>query len=230
MLGFFGGPPCETWSEARFTPLEGSKVRPVRAIEDPWGKPACSVREMRQVFVANIFMFFCLICFLLQMRYHYFGMLEHPAPSRRTDRPSIWRTDIWQLIERFDCVRVLIHQGLFGAPSPKPTCLAFTPARDWIYEVLQAHRSQLEMPTEISIGKDSSGVYKTSRLKEYPGPLNRALGAIFGRWHSEVLLCSDEQKPLPPDIAHLFVQLEVEADAVVGPDYVPPKSRIISAC
>ena len=230
VIALFGGPPCETWSEARFTPLEGSRIRPVRSDEAPWGKPSCSVREARQTFVANLLMFFSLACFVIQMRFQYFGMLEHPSPSRHPERPSIWRTLLWRLIEHFNCQRLLIYQGLYGAPSPKPTCLSFTPARSWLAEELRSHQSQQEMPQETSIGKDSTGAYKTSRLKEYPGPLNFALASVFRRWHRDVHFCSDTARVLPPDLAQMFVQLEVAADAVLGPDYAPPKSRIIHAC
>ena len=230
VLALFGGPPCETWSEARFNQVEHSRVRPVRSFAEPWGLSSSSVREMRQTLVANLLMFFSLACFLIQLRLRLFGMLEHPAPSRRPDRPSIWRTQLWKLIERFECARVLVHQGLFGAPSPKPTCLAFCPSRPWLESELRQYQSTNVMPSETSIGKDEEGNCKTSRLKEYPGPLNKALAHVFARWHSEVQLCPERTEPLPPDLAQIFVQLEVAADAALGPDYAPPRSRIIHAC
>jgi hypothetical protein len=66
------------------------------------------------------------------------------------------RTEKLQLHKR-------LLQGLFGAPSAKPTTLLVTS----------------RLPQGASIGKDKSGKFKTSPLKEYPPGFCRAIAQAF---------------------------------------------------
>eukprot|EP00438_Fugacium_kawagutii_P010785 Skav220897 [mRNA] locus=scaffold3880:161786:167989:+ [translate_table: standard] len=54
-VGLIGSPPCETWSVARWRAVTASDSgpRPVRSAQQPWGLQTCSIREMKQLCVAN---------------------------------------------------------------------------------------------------------------------------------------------------------------------------------
>ena len=226
VIAMFAGPPCESWSEARFNEVPGTKVRPVRSGISPWGLASTSLKEVKQVIVANALMFFALICFLLQITIQRFAMLEHPETPRDPTRPSIWRTALWKLIATLDVQTICIWQGLFGAPSPKPTRLAFTPASPSLKQILKRHESETQLPADTSIGVDATGNFKTARLKEYPPAMNAGLAAVFGAWHS-TFSPSFEAPPLSVDLLELVSGFEVPADGW-GPDYVPPTSRLIN--
>ena len=49
--GFLAGPPCETWSQARFVVLTETThgPRPLRAADQLWGLEALNLRELNQV-------------------------------------------------------------------------------------------------------------------------------------------------------------------------------------
>lgn len=51
-------------------------------------------------------------------------LLEHPKDSEDDNAVSIWRLPALRLIVQLPGMRrVHVAQGLFGAPSPKPTAL-----------------------------------------------------------------------------------------------------------
>ena len=228
VLAFWAGPPCETWSTARHNALAHINVRPVRSAVSPWGLMAMAVREARQVLVANLLMWLSLLCLILQATWQHYGMLEHPQRPRQPERASIWRTALWKIIQQMGCLEVGIYQGLYGARSAKPTCLSFTPARSWIPQVLDKHRTCESLPKEVSIGKNSEGSFWTSQLKEYPTALNSALADTFHTWSLELATARTEAGQIPSDVIDLFRQFEVLDEASMGPDYVPPTARLIS--
>ena len=69
-----------------------------------------------------------LVCFsllaMLQLAGRGVGILEQPAPPQQAEAGSIWKLPILQLILSFADFRLLhIAQGLWGAPTAKPTTL-----------------------------------------------------------------------------------------------------------
>ena len=225
VLAFYSGPPCETFSAARYNEIEGIKLRPLRSESEPWGLSCLSLREQRQLVVANMLILFTLICFLLQQVRGHFGLLEHPEPAKELFKPSIWRTRIWRLIERHHTQTICIYQGLYGAVSAKPTRLAFTPQQPSLARTMRSFQTTDTLPKQSSIGLNTSGEFKTSQLKEYPPALNRALTAVFERWHANVQL--SEPIAFPADLRELLAQFEVSAETCMGPDYVPPSTALI---
>ena len=225
VLAFFSGPPCETFSAARFHHIEGKRLRPLRSMEDQWGLKSLSLRELRQLIVANMLILFTFLCFLLQQIVGHFGMIEHPEPAREAHKPSIWRTKIWRLLSLRRTQTICVFQGLFGAYSPKPTRLAFTPEQPNLDAIFRSFQSTNILPKNVAIGIDTDGSFRTTQLKEYPPALNRALAGVFHRWHVNV----QESPPtaLPADLRSLLEQFEVSADACMGPDYVPPATNLI---
>eukprot|EP00438_Fugacium_kawagutii_P003462 Skav217393 [mRNA] locus=scaffold532:463620:463994:- [translate_table: standard] len=67
-----------------------------------------------------------------------------------------------------------VPQGLFGAPSSKPTGLLALnmPA---FAQHLASRQLTDRLPSQASIGKDCRGRYLTARLKEYPPGLCRGI-------------------------------------------------------
>ena len=227
VLAFWSGPPCESWSAARHNQIIGVRVRPIRSAKFPWALPSLSVREIRQILVANLLMMLSLLCFVLQSCWGHHGMLEHPAPSKFEDRASIWRTVLWNAIKCSGCSELLVHQGHFGAKSPKPTFLGFTPSRSWYNDMFQAGRITNVLPTEVSIGIQDGGGFHTTSLKEYPQALNMTLARIYDRWADELEEPSESSTPIPPEVLALFETFEVAAGAEIGADYQPPNARVI---
>eukprot|EP00435_Cladocopium_sp_Y103_P062615 s141_g24.t1 len=186
ILGYLLGPPCETWSSARFEqtfnedglPLPGP--RPLRDVEACWGISGLSLRELQQVSVGN-----CLLLkgLHLAVPIAFRGgvvVLEHPAPPIAIERPSIFRTGIVRFLLQPGTPfrRYTFAQWRHGAPGIKPTTLLF--ANAMIPKVMASfERLDLAKPTTALIGKDSSGAYRTSRAKEYPAGMNRALATAM---------------------------------------------------
>ena len=225
IIALFAGPPCETYSAARHHLIAGRKVRPVRSSTHPWGLCSMSIRERIQTHVSNYLMWFTLFCFLLQVKNRLFAMIEHPAPPREVAKVSIWRTKIWKVISKLGVTMVTVHQGLFGAQSPKPTCLAFAGSIPAAADILRKHQSTDVMPEDTSIGVDSSGGFKTAKLKAYPPALCAGLAAVLSDWLSKTEM--NFVGPSDASFQDLFAAFEQEIEADMGPDYVPPSCTLI---
>lgn len=154
--------------------------------------------------------------FLVSIQSGSTAIIEHPAePTDRPDMPLIWRLDIAQLFLRFSCCqRLRIQQGCFGAPSAKPTNFLVTHA-PLAAQQLRTGKTT-EVPTGSSIGKNTEGVWNTSRLKQYPGALCHVLARIF------LTAQPDEGTSAIPESFTCAVQAMVDrcdVEAEMGPDY-----------
>ena len=131
----YAGPPCETWTVARFELVAARRYapRPLRLKDQPWGLLHVSLREGQQLDIGNE-----LMCFAIQALFEIAAMgglsvLEHPRNphdwnTKHAQAPSIWDTAIIRWLSAtglFHCLAV--SQGNFGAKSAKPT---WTVARD----------------------------------------------------------------------------------------------------
>eukprot|EP00435_Cladocopium_sp_Y103_P064502 s2_g26.t1 len=177
VVGFLGGPPCETWSKARKAALSPgvSGPRPVRTADFLWGLSCLRIRELLQVLMGNDLLTFALMCLLRLARVNGVGILEHPADPSDEDVSSIWRLPVLHLLKQLPGAQVhSLCQGLFGAPTPKPTML-YSLNLPNLLSVLRAHWVTSELPQRSSIGKLHDGSWATTRLKEYPPSLCRAL-------------------------------------------------------
>ena len=176
------GPPCETWSQARFVDLgeaDERRPRPLRSLEWLWGLPSLSLREMGQVEVGNELLLFAIDLLICLARSEGIGVLEHPGEPADETKPSIWRLPIIQLLRQlpgFDFVD--FAQGLLGAKSPKPTRF-LTLNMGSLPGFLHSHRLCPDLPRNAAIGKTVDGQWATTSLKEYPPALNKALGESF---------------------------------------------------
>ena len=78
------------------------------------------MREVRQVLVGNQLLLFSFRMLLMLYVSGGCGALEHPAPPRKEDLASIWRTPLAILLCSLPGVsRVDFSQGLLGAKSPQ---------------------------------------------------------------------------------------------------------------
>ena len=224
VLGFFAGPPCESWSGARFENSEETRIRPVRSPDRPWGLASMSLKEITQVVVGNVLMFFVLILLIIQFCNGLFGCLEHPSPPREKHKPSIWKTALWKFLDKLGLRSAEVFQGLYGAPSKKPTVFAFTVEIEGLRNIFRDCQTRFDIPKECSIGRTADGQFATARLKQYPQALCQALAQCFKQWYAGV---SFGNSPIPDEARKLLLAFESKLDAAMGLDFCPAKSRII---
>ena len=181
VIGFIGGPPCETWSRARGVQTSDKHHGPriVRTDACLWGLDCLRIRELVQVLMGNLLLTFAFMCLLRLARVGGIGLLEHPADPEGEESAAIWRLPILHLLRAFPGFSIFTFcQGLLGAPTPKPTtvlCLNLPS----VVRNLRAHRTTVKLPRRASIGKTAEGTWATSRLKEYPPALCLALARTF---------------------------------------------------
>ena len=127
VAGFWAGPPCETWSQARARRTQacrGPPPRPLRTAGAPWGLRDLTPREAKQVEVGNALLRSTIYFLFVALNLEIPGVMEHPAPPFRPDAPSAWALPELAYLATMRGVRsVLLDQCVFGAPSVKPTQL-----------------------------------------------------------------------------------------------------------
>eukprot|EP00438_Fugacium_kawagutii_P034775 Skav236239 [mRNA] locus=scaffold829:211005:216797:+ [translate_table: standard] len=181
VLALVSGPPCETWSQARYHQLseQSSGPRPLRSAQELWGLGSLRIREVDQVALGNSLLTFSVEAIIDLALNSGLAVLEHPAEPDEPEKPSIWRLPLVAWLASLPEVQIVrLQQGFFGAPSPKPTNLLLLnlPKGD---VHLWDQRSCLIPPNAVSIGKSESGQYRTSPLKEYPPALCKALADML---------------------------------------------------
>lgn len=126
-------------------------------------------------------------------------VMEHPAPPSVPNAASIWAVEEVLKLQAIPGVAVrTILQGLYGAPSAKPTTLlSFNlPELDG---TLMTWREPSGRPWTTLFGKLSTGAWATSVAKAYPEALNGALMDAFFRRAQRLHQCKAVQaKPLMP--------------------------------
>ena len=175
VVGAMAGPPCETWSKARGRapdPAEGGRPgRGPRVIRDAlslWGKASLALKELRQLDTGNLLLFFTIEMLINLALEDGIGGLEHPAEPSEPDLASIWRLPVIEFLRTWPEFSFLeVSQGLWGAPSRKPTGLLLL-NMPHAYRQLREWQIVGDFPKTASIGKNSEGVWATSLLKEYP--------------------------------------------------------------
>ena len=186
VIGLLGGPPCETWSQAREQALATRPFAPrvLRTAEFPWGLESLRLRELIQISVGNTLMGFQLEAVVELFCVGGIAITEHPAPPVAEMSVSIWKTPIIALLKGLPGFEVIqLSQGLWGAKSRKPTSLLVL-NMPGILSDLRMWQITKDVPTATSIGVDSSGQWSTTALKEYPPALNAAFAqGLFTAMH-----------------------------------------------
>lgn len=194
VCGALCGPPCETWSQARFAPSHSSSERSPRPLRDwaeLWGFSSLSLKEAHQVATGNELLIFAVLLIFTLACVDGFGVIEHPQEPDEASRPSIWRLELLRLLSRMRGVELIdMAQGLLGAPSPKPTRLLALNLPQ-LRQELRDHHVTADLPKRSAIGKAEDGTWKTSPLKEYPPAMNRALAMSFCQWFQAHPACTE---------------------------------------
>ena len=121
------GPPCETFSEARFTEAPvgtGKWPRPLRSAERLFGLEALNMRELRQCAVGSAFFLQCAWALCVHIAQGEMFVAEHPATPFDPNRPSIWTSPLIQLLLQLPTLKLHhVAQFRWGATAVKPTGL-----------------------------------------------------------------------------------------------------------
>eukprot|EP00438_Fugacium_kawagutii_P008179 Skav214673 [mRNA] locus=scaffold923:519115:521790:- [translate_table: standard] len=211
------GPPCETWTVARHQhELDATGPRPVRYASALWGAAALRLRELRQLLVGNELLEFTIETLLATWFVGHIYLFEHPEEPDRPDAASVWRLPILQLLLQLpELRRSSIRQGLFGAPSSKPTCLVHL-AMPHFEELMATWQLCDVVPTAVSIGRQQDGTYRTSRLKEYPPALCRGIA-----WSlcTHIGLFRTESMAIPNSFKDRCSAMQAEYGEFLGADF-----------
>ena len=176
VAGGHAGPPCETYSFARWLPNPGSlHPRPLRDAKQPWGMDFRSLKETRQWLVGNQLMWKAL--HLLVYIYAMGGSftLEHPrGEGLHQGKWSIWDSSFIRQLLLFGDIRSWVFlQGPLGQPFSKPTCI-LAARLPGLGQELYRQYDRTWRPT-VKLGGKEGGVWKTAQAKAYPPKLNFVL-------------------------------------------------------
>ena len=223
------GPPCETWSRARFNVIEdlqGRQPRPLRSLEQLWGFLGVRLKEHRQLDAGNRILCFGLHAALVQAMTGGFSFVEHPLDQRKLpqsppEAPTIWATTPVRWLDDLQIFyRLELCQGHFGAKSSKPTCFLISGVPPEKARKIETRSRICNLPKKGSIGL-CNGQWATTPLKGYIEHLCRMLARLFAEWLAK-------QKVFPPRdvqmnlswIHKLCVDLDQKPRrAGPGPDY-----------
>lgn len=218
-------PPCESWSIARLRGgVQDDGPRPVRSAEELSGFSHLRMSELRQVCTGNELLGVSLILAVALWLAGSLFILEHPMEPEVEHAPSIWRTPFLRFFADLPgCLKLLCHQGHYGAVSAKPTHFLMTHPPANVREIMEDCKTTLTLPIGGTIGRCADGRFKTMALKEYPSPLCNALWKVA---HQHIVSRGIETTPVqcPDEILGRLSQLEAKLDHTadtVGPDYNP---------
>ena len=225
VIGVLAGPPCNTWSRARKHQIDSDQgkkgPRVVREGDGMWGMISLALRELADVRVGNDLLGFTLTAFLFLFCTGNMGIVGHPAEPPDADDASIWRLPLVTVLLRLPGVALeKLWQGLFGAETTKPTFFMIVKCPHFV-SCLHPCMLASEPPRGGSIGVDSSGFYKTARLKEYPPALNRGLSQAFLQVIEDDHCKLTQPKQIPQDFLHRCRDLTcTEYSERIGRDFV----------
>ena len=201
VTGAHAGPPCETYSFARWLEvIGGCGPRPLRDTGAPWGRDHLTLKEGEQVYTGTILMLQAI--YLLMMVFLHGGSftLEHPkGQGGRDGKWSIWDSAfLKQLMRDAQVRRVDFIQGPLGQPFTKPTSL-LSGRLDRLAEFLFDHYQKHWKPSEKLGGKDAGGKHwNTAKAKAYPPLMCKALVQAHVYFADQV--ASDVEEDDPEDL------------------------------
>ena len=188
----YAGPPCETWSVARiaggiaaYSRGDGGP-RVVRTMEWIMGMPALTIKEAKQILIGNLLLTFALMSVLIMAGQRRLAVMEHPEEGADDWVASSWKLHATKLLSGHPRIEVFsILQGRYGGVSPKPTKLLISADdRNTSQRVLESF-AVTSLPKGIRLGRNETGEYNTSQLKNYPPLLCEALAALAQSWCSK---------------------------------------------
>lgn len=184
VLGAHMGPPCETYSDARWLPPPDPTTkrfpRPLRDAMKGWGMAQRSLRELRQLQVGNYLMWISFTYLILIAIYGGCATLEHPrgmAPLR--NRFSVWVSSLIKRVTRSSVWSVVdFLQGPLGVTYAKPTRILHLRLPE-LPQMIYAAYDKTWKPSETLGGLDESGEWRTMKAKAYPERLNAVLADSY---------------------------------------------------
>ena len=224
VIGAGGGPPCETFTAARFQ--EGGP-RPLRDAEFPHGLPSLTVREWHQVVVGTRLLHFLLDQLLLLAQCVGCGFCEHPQfPTwlQSAQPASLWRHAAVRALRLLRCCGITsFDQCVFGAPALKPTTvlhLRLPEFRSAVFQAGHMGRCPHAAGTHAQLkGVEADGkTFRTARCKIYPSGLNKALADTI-QAHA-IRAFADANIPAElPEVFLPFGHSDFVEDCEVQPDF-----------
>ena len=121
--------------------------------------------------------------------------------------------------------RCTIYQGRYGAPSPKPTNLLFVGPSDPRRSLRQFEAKECSKGVSIGLEQTAQGrtAFQTSKLKEYPGGLCRAIAQTLKDWiaehNPEEVKAPEEPSPIALTFLEDFRQQLDTNISCMGPDF-----------
>ena len=212
IIGAGGGPPCETFTAARF---QEDGPRALRVAEFPHGLPALSGREWRQVLVGSRLFQFLLDQLLLLAQCGGCGFCEHPQFPvwlKSVQAARVWAHPAVRALRLLRCCGVTsFDQCVFGAPALKPTTILHLRLPEFRSAVFTLGRmgrclhgagahSQLK-------GLEEDGkTFRTARCKIYPSGLNQALADAVQAPQGYMQMPASQQS-CQPTFCHFVTQI-----------------------
>ena len=216
-----------TWSSAHRTPTTMWRKR----WDTPWPThpswcfatlqfDCVGLKECKQLIFGNSLLLFTLEAVVALLLSGGSALVEHPACPEQADLASIWRLAVIKfLAAQAEVNLVHLAQGLFGAPSPKPTTLLALRVPD-LQARLDSCQLRKTLPQGASIGIDEKGEFKTAILKEYPPALCCALGTALCEAVQGYQLDPETESP-PSDFCTVAARMECrDYGATMGRDFM----------
>ena len=187
VLGAHMGPPCETFSDARWLDIPSAKLktcpRPLRDALYGWGLGQRSLKELKQVNIGNYLLWLAFTYLILIDLYGGCASLEHPkgiAPER--NRFSVWVSSLVRRLTRSNAWTVTSFlQGPLGVAYAKPTRLLHLRLPELPSLLFGAYDVKWK-PREVLGGLDEKGVWKTMKAKAYPERMNAVLADAYSKF------------------------------------------------
>ena len=175
------GHPCETFSAARWhPPPEGLQPRrwprPLRTTERFFGLDHRTMKELFQTKLGTIFFLQTAWTLACHLEFGGFFIEEHPGLPREDFQPSIWRSALVKLFKKHPEIALHeIMQWKFGASTAKPTGLLTLRLPYFLRDLYACSLADAKKPSNVAIGLDADGQFRTACHKEYPAALSAGL-------------------------------------------------------
>ena len=226
VIGAGGGPPCETFTAARF--MDGGPP-PLRDADHLCGLPALSQKQWVQVHIGMRLVRFILEILLCLSRHGGCGFCEHPQMPTwimHLSPPSIWQMKAVRQLKRLSCISFIsFDQCIFDVDYVKPTTLMLLRLPGFRTAVRklgdQGRCSHGRGKHQALKGKQCDGSFATSVGKIYPAPMNALLGKAICEFAGTIPCGEDTLQELPLELSQFCH--DVFADrSHVQPDFYAP--------
>eukprot|EP00435_Cladocopium_sp_Y103_P047666 s534_g14.t1 len=227
VVGAHGGPPCETYSVARWRSIPGiCHPRPLRDQQFPWGRLYLSLLELLQCQVGTELM---LVTMKILLEVYAAGgsiSLEHPRGDLESDeRWCIWLSSFmkWILLGP-DLQTCTFLQGPLGQCAPKPTTMLIGRLPGFAKMVFQNYSKKWKAKGYLDGWDAAEKSWKTAKAKVYPPLLSQII--FQAHMAHAVGVPREGEEPIPTESAPMLEALtrihdpyEVEAFQQMQADF-----------